>query len=247
MKKFINKITIIFLFIVCISCDKSNEPEYSDSMLLGILRENVSSSLKNLESANTKQEYIFFWKTNSYTEYAKRIFSYVQDKKNEQLKSTNKIKGYSNTEINLLELPICFNGEFTEIESILIKELFHDLKGKADAEIVLIFNTYCNFIQNFLCNDNQRERMIYTFEAIKLIFKDVVSNNEELSGLRLKSINNTMEEGEHALTPCQHDCISDKLDSWNWVDWLFAAANPPLNVLALYLSCVVQCAESTVN
>jgi hypothetical protein len=228
-------LTIIIFSLIITSCNKDeqlskleNDQELIGLLLYGLKKINSNKSDIQLNSVNE------FFETNKYSDYASLVFLDFSSKtihpKNESL-----------------EKPICFSNEITNLEKQVFSILFNSLINKTFYEKVLIINYFDGFIKDKLRCDYQNERLLYLSAGLKELIKNRLYEYEITTyDIRiLKSAKNSSElialRG-HEFDRCLDQCMTDKINDMNFVDWVFAAANPPLTVIQMVGSCSWTCA-----
>jgi len=225
-------------FTIFLGCEKNEKLDINNNEeLLQILQGQVSTSFKKSTKSASLTEYEIFNNKNTYSDYARSIFSIAKKwTKDKSIASSLDFKGQFYDEINQIKTPECFNAKPSEIEYEVIHRLWIDLKGKTKYEIIIIFNNYRKFVENYICDDIQQDRILYTIETLKLICVQSSFDNSQISMLKSAS-------DDHLLTPCQRDCMNAKMDDMNWFDWAVALAleGPPAWAVQMYISCVINC------
>jgi hypothetical protein len=204
-----------------------------------MLGEQIEISLKNsLKSASTS-EYELFNEKNIYSDYTSRFFKIAKKiKKDGSSESFRDFRIQLSKEIEQINKPKCFNDKISEIDIEIYQEIVLQLKDKTEPEIIKIFNTVTRFANDFICDENQRERVLYTSEALKFIYK---RSNTDFSVIRLKSLFTENSYGGYLLNDCGHRCGAEKLDNMSWQDWLSFTINPPAWTAALFAHCIIIC------
>lgn len=234
---------LMFIVACCIifqGCEKDERLDIENNdALFQILTDQIEIALKNPSPKSASiSDYEFFNKKNDYSDYPESLFNLAKKLKEDyNTESYEDLKIRFNKEIGLIKTPKCFNGKTSEIESKIYQEIVLHLIDKTEPDIIKIFNTVNRFANDFICEEDQRERILYTIESLKLIY---IKNNVDLSIPRLKSLTENS-YGGYLLTDCQHWCVEGVLERMNWMDWLEFGMNPPLYTAAIYLHCVIVC------
>ena len=236
----ISLVSIVILSVVFQGCEKDEGLDIKNNEALSqILREQIEISLKNSLKSASASEYELFNEKNIYSDYTRRIFKIakkiMKDGNSESLKD---YKVQLSKETEQIKIPKCFNDKISEIDIEIYQEIVLQLKDKTEPEIIKIFNTVNRFANDFICDDNQRERVLYTNEALKYIY---TSQNTDFPVVRLKSIFTENSYGGYLLNDCGHRCGEKRLDNMSWQDWVAFGMNPALWTAALFATCISLC------
>jgi hypothetical protein len=212
-----------FIFYNCNDIEpslKNNESEILES-----LRNITSLKSNKIVNVSEFKDYHSYAKKSEYSEYAKAMHNAIVKINKDKKANKNEFKQIFLKEIEKIKKPICFNEEPSEIE---------------------IVNSYFDIIEDNICDDMKKDRLLYTIEMLSLIYNnfDNVSNlkSSKINSLSsipiLKSAN---EYGGVLLSDCQHECMESSINDMNWVNWVEAAIAPGPYFAWMLASCIYDC------